>query len=117
MTVFIMTVFKKVQDRVSFLLKAKKLENYLSKRPDIVKQLKNDQEHTLNEGRYKEGIRHTTVFFDLEQRDLFVSLVYSSGLKKEVAVSMLRRDDVRKTLAAYYRLYKLDELMRMLNLN
>ena len=85
-----MTVFKKIQDRVSFLLKAKKLENYLSKRPDIVKQLINDQEHSMNAGWYKKGVRHTVVFFDLEQRDLLVNLTYSADLEKEVAVGVLR---------------------------
>ena len=117
-----MAVFKKIRDKVSFLLKAKKLENYLSKRPDIVKQLvadqlAADQKHPMNAGWYRKGIRHTTVFFDLEQRDLLVDLAYSADLKKEVAVSVLRRDDVRKTLVAYYRIYGMDELMRMLEID
>lgn len=112
-----MTVFKRVQDRVSFLLKAKRLENFLSKRPDIVKQLINDQEHSMNAGWYKKGVRHTVVFFDLEQRDLLVNLTYSADLEKEVAVGVLRYEDDRETLVAYYRMYGMDELMRMLNLN
>lgn len=112
-----MTVFKRVQDRVSFLLKAKRLENFLSKRPDIVKQLINDQEHSMNAGWYKKGVRHTVVFFDLEQRDLLVNLTYSADLEKEVAVGVLRYEDDRETLVSYYRMYGMDELMRMLNLN
>lgn len=112
-----MTVFKKVRDRVSFLLKAKRLENFLSKRSDIVKQLINDQEHSMNAGWYKKGVRHTVVFFDLEQRDLLVNLTYSADLEKEVAVGVLRYEDDRETLVAYYRMYGMDELMRMLNLN
>lgn len=112
-----MTVFKKVRDRVSFLLKAKKLENYLSKRPDIVKQLINDQEHSMNAGWYKKGVRHTVVFFDLEQRDLLVNLTYSADLEKEVSVGVLRYEDDRETLVSYYRMYGMDEFMRMLNLN
>lgn len=117
-----MAVFKKIRDKVSFLLKAKKLENYLSKRPDIVKQLVSDQltadqKHPMNAGWYRNGIRHTTVFFDLEQRDLLVNLTYSADLEKEVAFGVLRYEDDRKTLVAYYRMYGMDELMQMLNLN
>ena len=44
-------------------------------------------------------------------------VTYSADLEKEVAVGVLRYEDDRETLVAYYRMYGMDELMRMLNLN